>query len=127
LICTGQNHAILKEKFGMLPERRYCSRFCCCLYFSSFARKPKAVNFEKALADLERQVLLLESGELSLEDALAAFEAGITLTRDCQQALTEAEQKVQLLLEKADGSVEYANFDLEPGPGSAADNNDDDA
>ena len=90
------------------------------------ARKPKAVNFEKALAELEQQVLLLESGELSLEEALAAFEAGITLTRDCQQALTEAEQKVQLLLEKADGSVDYADFDLEPGPGPgpAADNND---
>lgn len=75
------------------------------------ARKPKAVDFEKALADLEQQVHLLESGELSLEDALKSFEAGIRLTRECQQALTEAEQKVQLLLEKADGAVEYRDFD----------------
>jgi exodeoxyribonuclease VII small subunit len=75
------------------------------------ARKTKAVDFEKALADLEQQVHLLESGELSLEDALKSFEAGIRLTRECQQALTEAEQKVQLLLEKADGSVEYTDFD----------------
>lgn len=75
------------------------------------ARKPKAVDFEKALNELEQQVHLLEGGELSLEDALKAFEAGIRLTRECQQALTEAEQKVQLLLEKADGSVEYQEFD----------------
>lgn len=77
------------------------------------ARKPKAVDFEKALAELEQQVHLLESGELSLEDALKSFETGIRLTRECQQALTEAEQKVQLLLEKADGSVEYQDFDAD--------------
>lgn len=75
------------------------------------ARKPKAVDFEKALNELEQQVHLLESGELSLEDALKSFEAGIKLTRECQQALTEAEQKVQLLLEKADGSAEFTDFD----------------
>lgn len=75
------------------------------------ARKPKAIDFEQALAELEKQVHLLESGELSLEDALKAFEAGIHLTRECQQALTEAEQKVQLLLEKSDGSVAYRLFD----------------
>lgn len=77
------------------------------------ARKSKAVDFEKALADLEQQVHLLESGELSLEDALKSFEAGIKLTRECQQALTEAEQKVQLLLEKADGSVELTDFNTD--------------
>ena len=55
------------------------------------ARKPKAIDFEKALAELEKQVHLLESGELPLEDALKAFEDGIRLTRDCQQALAEAE------------------------------------
>lgn len=75
------------------------------------ARKPKAIDFEKSLAELEQQVHLLESGELSLEDALKTFESGIRLTRECQQALTEAEQKVQLLLEKSDGSVELTDFD----------------
>lgn len=77
------------------------------------ARKPKAVDFEKALAELEKQVHLLESGDLSLEDALKSFEEGIRLTRDAQQALADAEQKVQLLLEKPDGSVEYTLFDDE--------------
>lgn len=75
------------------------------------ARKRNAVDFEKALNELEAQVHLLESGDLPLEEALKAFEAGIKLTRECQQALTEAEQKVQLLLEKADGSVELTDFD----------------
>jgi exodeoxyribonuclease VII small subunit len=71
------------------------------------ARKPQAVDFEKALAELEKQVTLLESGDLSLEESLKSFEAGIRLTRECQQALTEAEQKVRILLEKSDGSVAF--------------------
>ena len=74
-------------------------------------RKRQAVDFEKALADLETQVQRLESGELSLEEALAAFETGIKLTRDCQSALAEAEQKVQLLMAKADGTTESRDFD----------------
>lgn len=74
------------------------------------ARKRSAVDFEKALAELDARVHQLESGDLSLEDALKAFEDGIRLTRECQQALSEAEQKVQLLLEKADGSTERTDF-----------------
>ena len=42
----------------------------------------------------------LESGELTLEAALAHFERGVTLTRQCQKALQEAEQKVEILLRK---------------------------
>lgn len=74
------------------------------------ARKRTAVDFEKALAELEARVHQLESGDLSLEEALKAFEEGVRLTRDCQQALTEAEQKVQLLLEQPDGSTTRADF-----------------
>ncbi|MDI1301793.1 MAG: exodeoxyribonuclease VII small subunit [bacterium] len=84
------------------------------------ARKRNAVDFEKALSELEEQVHLLESGSLPLEEALKAFEAGIKLTRECQQALTEAEQKVQLLLEKADGSVEFSDFDTDNDPSNNA-------
>lgn len=74
-------------------------------------RKRQAIDFEKALSELESQVHKLEGGELSLEEALAAFEAGIKLTRECQQALSEAEQKVKLLMEKSDGSTELTDFD----------------
>lgn len=69
-----------------------------------------AIDFEKALAELEQQVHQLESGELSLEAALQAFEAGVKLTRECQQALDHAEQKVHMLLAKADGRIELSDF-----------------
>jgi exodeoxyribonuclease VII small subunit len=74
------------------------------------ARKKAAVDFEKSLADLQTLVERLESGELSLEDSLTAFEQGIRLTRDCQAALSQAEQKVQILLER-DGELDEAPFD----------------
>ena len=58
----------------------------------------KEFNFEKALENLEELVSSMENGELSLEDSLKAFERGIKLTRECQTALKEAEQKVQVLI-----------------------------
>lgn len=70
------------------------------------AARKKPVNFEASLEALENLVEELESGELPLEDALKAFEQGIKLTRDCQQALAEAEQKVTLLTKTDHGIVE---------------------
>ena len=58
----------------------------------------KEFNFEKALENLEELVSSMENGELSLEDSLKAFERGIKLTRECQTALKDAEQKVQVLI-----------------------------
>ncbi|WP_281687785.1 exodeoxyribonuclease VII small subunit [Pseudomonas citronellolis] len=75
------------------------------------ARK-KAVDFEQSLAELQTLVERLESGEMSLEDSLGAFEQGIRLTRECQAALSQAEQKVQVLLER-DGELSEAPFDSE--------------
>ena len=63
----------------------------------------KTVNLEKSLADLEELVEELESGDLPLEKAMKKFEQGIKLTRDCQAALKEAEQKVEILLKSAGG------------------------
>lgn len=62
-------------------------------------------EFEAALAELEQLVARMESGELSLQDSLQAFEQGIRLTRQCQQALSSAEQRVQLLMEENGQSV----------------------
>ena len=62
--------------------------------------KGKKIDFEASLGQLEKLVDQMEEGELSLEDSLKAFEAGVKLTRDCQQALKEAEQKVNLLMEQ---------------------------
>ena len=64
-------------------------------------------RFEKKL---ELLVGSLEKGDLSLEDSLKAFEAGISLTRQCQQTLAAAEQKVQLLVEK-NGALKSEPFD----------------
>lgn len=60
----------------------------------------KSYPFEESLTKLETLVDKMESGELSLEDSLSTFEEGIRLTRSCQEALKQAEQKVQLLMEK---------------------------
>ncbi len=66
-------------------------------------------HFEQSLAELESLVEQMESGEMSLEDSLKAFEQGIKYTRDCQNALNKAEQKVQLLLQK-NGQMEAQPF-----------------
>jgi exodeoxyribonuclease VII small subunit len=63
-------------------------------------KKKTAASFEDALAELEQLVSHLEQGDISLEESLKSFERGVTLTRTCQQALQEAEQKVQILMEK---------------------------
>lgn len=57
-------------------------------------------GLEKSLEELEALVEQLESGDLSLEEALKHFERGVKLTRECQTALKEAEQKVEILLKK---------------------------
>ena len=55
------------------------------------------VDFESALEELENLVSKMESGELSLDDSLKAFERGIELTRTCQSTLEAAELRIQML------------------------------
>jgi len=62
-------------------------------------------NFERALENLEEIVSSMEKGDLTLEDSLKAFERGIKLTRECQAALKDAGQKVQVL-SKENGETE---------------------
>ena len=69
---------------------------------------PTPPDFERALAELEATVERLERGELSLEDSLRHFERGVSLARECQAALKQAEQKVSILLQKS------ASADPEP-------------
>lgn len=69
------------------------------------SKKNTMPDFEAALAELEKIVERMESGEQSLEDALKSFQRGIELTRTCQQALKQAEQRVEKLVEKNDGLV----------------------
>ncbi|RDL44620.1 exodeoxyribonuclease VII small subunit [Marinomonas piezotolerans] len=77
------------------------------------SRKTSVRHFEENLSDLETIVTQLESNQLSLEDALKAFEKGVKLSKDCQSVLTQAEQKVQILLENNDGE-RLEPFDPEP-------------
>jgi exodeoxyribonuclease VII small subunit len=62
--------------------------------------KGKKIDFEASLGQLEKLVAQMEEGDLTLEQSLKAFEEGVKLTRECQQTLAEAEQKVQLLMEQ---------------------------
>ena len=57
----------------------------------------KKFDFNKGLLELESIVKTMESGDLSLEDSLKCFEQGVQLTRQCQSALSAAEQKIALL------------------------------
>ena len=59
----------------------------------------KNFSFEKSLKELNTIVDKMEDGELSLEKALQSFERGVELTRHCQKAINEAEQKVKILVE----------------------------
>ena len=86
------------------------------------ARKPTTEalqlppDFETALAELEALVERLERGDLQLEDALRSFERGVQLTRHCQTALTDAQQKVEILLkEGATAQVRDFNADAADG------------
>jgi exodeoxyribonuclease VII small subunit len=67
-------------------------------------------DFEKSLDELETLVRNLEQGELTLEQSLAAFERGVKLTRECQQALKTAEQRVEQLMQGSDGNLETRPF-----------------
>ena len=64
------------------------------------SKKKSTALFEDSLAEIEQLVSQLEQGDLSLEESLKSFERGVTLTRICQKALQEAEQKIQILIEK---------------------------
>ena len=73
-------------------------------------KKTGTFNFETAVEDLETIVEQMEEGDLSLEQAMVEFEKGVKITRECQQALQQAEQKVKVLIEKQ-GEFELIDFD----------------
>jgi exodeoxyribonuclease VII small subunit len=72
----------------------------------------KKFDLEKSLAELEKIVDELESGDLPLEKAMKKFEEGIKLTRGCQTALKDAEQKVEILLKSA-GGEDLEDFEVD--------------
>ena len=71
----------------------------------------KSKDFESSLEKLEKIVSELEEGDLPLEKSIKAFEEGIKLTRHSQKLLTEAELKIEKLVDSDDGSFDLESFD----------------
>lgn len=70
----------------------------------------KSKGFEMALKKLEEAVLKLESGELSLDQSLKVFSAGVEQAELCRSSLQEVELQVEKLLKQSDGSLKSENF-----------------
>jgi len=80
---------------------------------SKKAKSTEKIDFEKSLAELEKIVNDLESGALTLDESIAAFERGIELSKLCQKRLVAAEERVKKLIEKSDTDFELEAFDEE--------------
>jgi exodeoxyribonuclease VII small subunit len=84
-------------------------------------------KFEEELADLEAIVTRIDSGELSLEDSIGAFERGVALVRSLNQKLDDVEKKVEVLTRDAQGELKTVPYETPPGEqAGAADDEDDD-
>lgn len=70
----------------------------------------KDMTFESALAELEDTVRKLEGGDMTLDEQIKAFSRSVELVKFCNSALDNAEQKVRLLTESADGTVTDTAF-----------------
>ena len=80
---------------------------------SKKAKSTEKIDFEKSLAELEKIVNDLESGALTLDESISAFERGIELSKLCQKTLLAAEERVKKLIEKSDTDFELETFDEE--------------
>ncbi|MBU9888476.1 MAG: exodeoxyribonuclease VII small subunit [Candidatus Omnitrophica bacterium] len=75
------------------------------------AERAEKLDFEKSLQELERVVEALESGALTLDQALKRYEEGVALVRACQTKLNETEKKIEVLTRDLDGSLKREPFD----------------
>ncbi|MEZ8825805.1 exodeoxyribonuclease VII small subunit [Vibrio amylolyticus] len=66
------------------------------------SKKPENMSFEATIDELDSLVDQLENGDLALDDALKKFERGISLARAGQTKLSDAEQRVSILLQNDD-------------------------
>lgn len=74
------------------------------------AARRKKLDYEAAVTELESLVTRLEQGDISLEESLKLYESGVLLTRECQNSLQAAEQKVQVLMQQS-GQSTLVDFD----------------
>lgn len=73
----------------------------------------KNLKFEQALERLEKISQTIEDGQLPLEDSLKAFEEGMELVQFCEDLLTAAEGKVEILMKNTDGQIREQDFDVD--------------
>jgi exodeoxyribonuclease VII small subunit len=78
-------------------------------------------NFESAMEEIEQVVEQIESGELSLEESLAAYEKGVGLVKFCYQKLNEVEKRIEFLVKDKEGKLQLKVLENLP-----AEDNDDD-
>ena len=62
-------------------------------------------SFEDALSELENLVGRMESGEMGLEEMVAAFEKGQQLVKSCTDRLNEVERRIEVIKRNADGTA----------------------
>ena len=72
----------------------------------------KDMKFEEAMTKLEGEVKKLESGNMSLDESINAFEEAVKLIGVCNKHLENAERRVRLLTAGADGSITDVPFDI---------------
>ena len=84
--------------------------------------KPAELNFEKAMDRLEAIVEQMETGKLPLEDLIVRYEEGMNLVKVCQERLSKAEQKIEIIARNNVGKPIVKNF--EPATESANDEKD---
>jgi exodeoxyribonuclease VII small subunit len=73
----------------------------------------KGQSFEASLAALEKIVRDLERGDLPLEESLQLFENGVKLSRECQERLSQAERRIEVLLRDSEGRPVVSAFEDE--------------
>lgn len=73
----------------------------------------KQKTFESSLGELEKIVRKLEGGDLSLDESLKLFEEGIKLSRECEEKLSNAERRVELLMRDEHGGAQVRELAAE--------------
>lgn len=89
----------------------------------------KEKKFEEEIKDLETLVNQIDSGELTLEESISAFERGVALVKSLNRKLDEVERKVELLTRNAEGRLQTSSLDHELGekPGADDDRDEDES
>ena len=86
----------------------------------------KEKKFEEEIKDLETLVNQIDSGELTLEESISAFERGVALVKSLNRKLDEVERKVELLTRNAEGRLQSSSLEHELGEKPRTDDDQDD-